>query len=211
MTTTIEQPSDVQDNSRFEQLLKQVAQCQICQSSLPLAPKPIIQLSTQAKLLIIGHAPGRQAHNMDKPFADKSGERLRSWLGLTEQQFYSEQVAILPMGFCYPGKTKNGDKAPDKRCYATWHQQLIAYLPHIQAMVLLGQHAQSAYLQRSINVTENAKGWQTHQQQMPAIWPLPHPSPRNNIWLSKNPWFSQELLPALQNHIRLLLPSAKFE
>jgi len=189
-------------------LLQEIQQCTKCAGVLPLPPKPIIQIDSQAKLLIIGQAPGLKAHEKHLPFSDKSGDRLRQWLNLDEETFYdSSKVAVMPMGFCYPGKGKNGDLPPLKQCAQTWHQALLAQLPNLQLILLIGQYAQTHYLKdtdffkQHSNLTQRVK--YTRQAPKPFIC-LPHPSPRNQIWLKKNPWFEGETLPYLQKQLALL-------
>jgi uracil-DNA glycosylase len=152
-------------------------------------------------LLIIGQAPGIKVHESSIPWNDASGERLREWLGIGSDTFYDEQkVAIVPMGFCYPGKGKSGDLPPRKECAELWHKKVLQSLPNIQMTLLIGQYAQNYYLkERTTNtLTETVKNWQAWA---PEFLPLPHPSPRNNIWLKKNPWFETEVIPYIRKHI----------
>ena len=187
-------------------LNKQINECTVCASLLPLAPKPIIQLNENAHILIIGQAPGIKAHESDKAWNDASGKRLREWLNMSEAQFYNpENIAIMPMGFCYPGKGKSGDLPPRKECAATWHEQVLRSLPNIKLTLLIGQYAQLHYLKH----TEFARSHKTltekvrHTQQAPkGIICLPHPSPRNQIWLKKHPWFTKNTLPYLQSLLK---------
>lgn len=190
----------------FEPLLQQVRDCKACASLLPHAPHPIVQLDPRAKILIASQAPGRKAHESGIPFRDASGERLRRWLGMSDDDFYdASKVAILPMGFCYPGYSKSGDLPPLPQCAATWHQQLLPYLSGIELTVLIGQYAQAYHLgERHRSVTHNVQAW---QQFWPDIVPLPHPSPRNGIWLRKNAWFETEVIPQLQARVASILQS----
>lgn len=190
----------------FEPLLQQVRDCKACASLLPHAPHPIVQLDPRAKILIASQAPGRKAHESGIPFRDASGERLRRWLGMSDDDFYdASKVAILPMGFCYPGYGKSGDLPPLPQCAATWHQQLLPYLSGIELTVLIGQYAQAYHLgARHRSVTHNVQAW---QQFWPDIVPLPHPSPRNGIWLRKNAWFETEVIPQLQARVASILQS----
>ncbi|GAC34810.1 uracil-DNA glycosylase family protein [Paraglaciecola polaris] len=175
---------------------EQARNCRVCEAHLPLTPRPIIQGSQRAKILIIGQAPGLKAHQTQKPWNDPSGVRLRTWLGLSDAQFYDENnIAILPMGFCYPGKAKSGDKPPRKECAPLWHEKLIKYMA-IKHILLIGQYAQSYYLADKLNLTQRVRNWQEYQ---PKYFVLPHPSPRNNIWLKKNPWFEEQVVPKMQS------------
>ncbi len=183
-------------------LLQQVKQCTLCTHSLPYPPKPILQLHNRAKILIIGQAPGLLAHKNNRPFTDKSGERLKQWLGVDDTAFYNEQLfAIMPMAFCYPGKqeTGSGDKPPPKICQQTWHQKVRSHLTNVQMVILIGQYAAKHYLPSFVSLTNAVKQNTTSQD---SIIVMPHPSPRNNIWLAKNPWFETKTLPLLRQRIR---------
>ncbi len=185
----------------FSELLEQVRNCQICTAHLPFAPKPILQFNPAARILIAGQAPGSRTYDSGIPFDDPSGERLRRWMGIDRNQFYNaKHIAILPMGFCYPGTGKSGDLAPRPECAEHWRKQLLAQLPNIELTLLIGQYAQSWHLseQRKKTLTETVKAW---QQYWPKYLPLPHPSPRNNRWLKLNPWFEQDVIPELQQRI----------
>ena len=169
---------------------------------MPLRPRPIIQGNQRSKILIVGQAPGIKAHETNKPWNDASGERLRKWLNLNVQQFYNpDNIAILPMAFCYPGKASSGDKPPRKECAPLWHKRLISSM-QIKHVLLIGQYAQNYYLQDKRSLTERVKDWQTYQ---PRFFVLPHPSPRNNIWLKKNPWFEQQVVLAMQHAIAKII------
>lgn len=188
----------------FSQLLKEVRSCELCQSVLPQGPRPILQLHPQASILIAGQAPGRKVHETGIPFDDPSGERLRQWLGVTRETFYDERkVAILPMGFCYPGTGLSGDLPPRLECADNWRAQLLAQLPNLQLTLVIGQYAQAYHLPDSSHrtVTETVKAW---KEFWPEQLPLPHPSPRNNIWLKRNPWFAQDVLPTLRKKVKAL-------
>ncbi|NTS78887.1 uracil-DNA glycosylase family protein [Catenovulum sp. SM1970] len=185
-------------------LLSSILACKTCEPELSasaLGANPILSLNTNCQVLIIGQAPGKQAHINNKPFTDASGKRLRQWLGLSESSFYSEAISIIPMAFCYPGKAQSGDKAPDKRCALKWHHKVMKEI-NPQMTLLLGQYSQQAYLPNHQSVTENCRNWQKYA---PLQWPLPHPSPRNQAWLKHNPWFELELLPNLRTQIAQLL------
>ncbi|MDO6692138.1 uracil-DNA glycosylase family protein [Aliiglaciecola sp. 3_MG-2023] len=173
--------------------------CRECEKILPLEPRPIIQGSSKSKICIIGQAPGLAAHNTNLPWNDASGDRLRAWIGMPKTTFYDENtVAILPMGFCYPGKAASGDLPPIKQCAEIWHQRLLsAFSPKLT--LLIGQYAQNYYLKDKSNVTNRVKNWQRY---LPKYIVLPHPSPRNNIWLKKNEWFEQSVLPQIKSRIQ---------
>ncbi len=193
-------------SEQFSQLIDSVRQCRICAESLPLGPRPVLQAHPQAKILIAGQAPGRLVHESGVPFDDPSGDRLREWLGVTKESFYDEtKFAILPMGFCYPGTGKSGDLPPRPECAETWRQQLLQQLPHVALTLVIGQFAQRWHLTRTHkNLTETVRAWQDYG---PHTIPLPHPSPRNNIWLKKSPWFSESLLPQLRKLTKKALNS----
>lgn len=186
-------------------LLEQVSKCVICEPDLPLGARPVIQASKQSKILIAGQAPGIKVHQSGIPFDDASGTRLRQWLGVDSTTFYdANQFAILPMGFCFPGKGKSGDLPPRKECANTWRAKLLAELPNIQLTIVLGKYAQAYHLPNTkhLPLTELVKSWRDY---WPNHLPLPHPSPRNNIWLKKNPWFEQQVLPELADRITGIL------
>ena len=185
-------------SEQFSQLIESVRQCRICEKSLPLGPRPVLQVHPQAKILIAGQAPGRRVHESGIPFNDPSGDRLREWLGVTKEVFYDEtKIAILPMGFCYPGTGKSGDLPPRPECAETWRHRLLESLLQIKLTLVIGQYAQSWHLtHKHGNLTDTVRAWQEYG---PNIIPLPHPSPRNNIWLKKNPWFAESLLPSLKD------------
>ncbi len=201
---------DARAELSFSQLLQQVQCCTLCQPHLPLPAKPILQMAPQARLLIAGQAPGRKAHDSGRPFTDASGARLRDWLGLSEAEFYDPaKVAILPMGFCYPGTGPHGDLPPRPECAAKWRQALLARLPAVKLTLVLGQYAQAYHLPvlpgaspSAWSVTQTVQQW---RQYGPALVPLPHPSPRNQRWLVQNPWFASDLLPLLRQQIRQIL------
>ncbi len=186
-------------------LLEQVRGCELCTEHLPLGPRPVVQLSDTARILIAGQAPGARVHKTGIPFDDASGVRLREWLGMTPDEFYDpNKVAIVPMGFCYPGTGKSGDFAPRPECAPAWRESLLAHLTHLELTVVIGAYAQRYHLPELSrqSVTEVVRGWRAH---WPGMLPLPHPSPRNNIWLRKNPWFEREVIPTLQAAVRSAL------
>lgn len=189
---------------RLSLLLAEVRRCTVCIEHLPLGPRPVIQMSRSARILIAGQAPGRKVHDTGVPFNDASGDRLREWLGLDRDQFYdSNQIALVPMGFCYPGTGKSGDAAPRPECAATWRTRLLAQLPNVELTVVLGQYAIAYHLPGSgKNLTETVQRW---RDRWPKVVPMPHPSPRNNIWLKRNGWFEDEVVPTVQKQIRMIL------
>lgn len=181
-------------------LLTQVRACTAC-TDLPLGPRPVVQLHLAARLLIIGQAPGTKVHATGVPFNDPSGDTLRRWLALDRAAFYDEsRVALMPMGFCYPGKQGGGDAPPRAECAPRWHGRLRAFLPNIRLTILLGRYALSAYLpeRASDSVTEIVRAGPVDHRKLGRLWPLPHPSPRNRRWLAQNPWVEGEIIPALQ-------------
>lgn len=190
--------------SRFTALLAEVRACTICTAHLPLGPRPVLQVAPSARLLIASQAPGRKVHESGVPFDDASGERLRDWLGITREVFYNpRQVAILPMGFCYPGTGRSGDLPPRPECAPAWRTPLLSALKRLRLTLLVGQYAQAYHLPGDdAPLTARVQGW---QQYWPDAVPLPHPSPRNNFWLKRNPWFEQELLPTLRVRVQQVL------
>lgn len=188
----------------FAMLLDSVRNCRICEQSLPMGPRPVVQVDPRARILIAGQAPGRRVHESGVPFDDPSGDRLRDWLGISRETFYDPaQVAILPMGFCYPGTGKSGDLPPRPECAEAWRQNLLRTLESIGLTLVIGQYAQKWHLPSTQkNLTETVRSWQEYG---PGIIPLPHPSPRNNIWLKKNPWFETSLLPELKKSVTAVL------
>ena len=190
--------------TKFETLVAEVRSCTLCKSKLPDGVRPVFQVHPEARILIAGQAPGRKVHESGIPFDDASGKRLREWLGISRATFYnSKKVAILPMGFCYPGTGKNGDLPPRPECEPAWRAQLLQQLPNVEITIVLGTYAQKYHFKdQSGSLTELVKSWQNY---WPNAVPLPHPSPRNNIWLSKNRWFEQELLPQLKNRLAAIL------
>lgn len=189
----------------LEQTLEQVRACQYCIESLPHGARPVVQVSSKARILIAGQAPGAKVHATGVPFDDASGDRLRQWLGVDKSQFYdAEKVAILPMGFCYPGTGKSGDLPPRKECAELWREQLLAMMPNIELTLIIGQYAIAWHLPelKKESLTNTVKHWRNH---WPSKLPLPHPSPRNNIWLKKNNWFEADVLPSLQSRVKELI------
>ncbi len=184
----------------LKKLLQDVRACTVCADSLPAGPRPIVQLSTSASIVIIGQAPGRRVHESGVPWDDPSGNRLRSWLGLTSEQFYDPAlVAIVPMGFCYPGSAKSGDLPPRPECAPLWHERLLEQLPADRLEVIIGTYAQKRYIaEPGKNLTETVANW---QQYMPGQVVMPHPSPRYQAGFKKNPWFEATVLPAVRERL----------
>jgi len=188
----------------LNKLLREVRACRICEAQLPLGPNPILRASNTARILVIGQAPGTRVHQTGIPWNDPSGDRLRDWMQLDREYFYDErQIAIIPMGLCYPGKGKSGDLPPRPECAPQWHARLLAELPALQLTVLIGQYAQRYYLDtRRRTLAATVQDWQAC---LPAYFPLPHPSPRNIRWFRNNPWFAAEVLPAFRRQISTAL------
>jgi len=185
----------------LQTLLPRVRACRICELVLPHGPRPVVQISRSATILIAGQAPGRRVHETGIPFNDPSGERLREWMGIDRSTFYDDKkIALLPMGFCYPGTGANGDLPPRPECAAAWRRDLLNNLPRLQFTIVIGQYAQAYHLpQEKLTVTGAVRAWKTF---WPAQMPLPHPSPRNQLWLKKNPWFTRDVLPALRQRVQ---------
>ena len=186
-------------------LVQEIRSCTLCTEHLPLGPRPIIQVSSSANILIVGQAPGSRVHETGIPFNDPSGDRLREWMGIDKEVFYDDsRIALVPMGFCFPGTGKSGDLPPRPECAATWRVKLLERLPNIKLTIVVGQYAQAWHLDKSnkANLTETVVAWKSY---WPKAIPLPHPSPRNNIWLKKNPWFEVEVLPSLRRKVKALL------
>ena len=192
----------------FKALLNQVRACTICAAHLPHGVRPVLQIHPNARVLIAGQAPGRKVHESGVPFDDASGDRLREWMGVSRAVFYDpKQIAILPMSFCYPGTGKSGDLPPRAECAPAWREKLLAHLPHVDLTIVLGQYALAYHLRTGRTpLTEVVKSWRTY---WPAALPLPHPSPRNNIWLSRNPWFGNEVIPPLQKRVSKILRATR--
>lgn len=185
-------------------LLTEIRQCTLCSTYLPLGPRPVLQVDSGARILIAGQAPGRKVHASGVPFSDASGERLRDWLGISSETFYdASRIAIVPMGFCYPGTGKGGDLPPRPECARTWRARLLEQLPDLQLTLVIGQYAHAYHLpDTGLSVTEAVQRWRSY---WPRVVPLPHPSPRNNLWLRRTPWFEQELLPQLKQRVAQVL------
>jgi uracil-DNA glycosylase len=190
----------------FQSLLEEVRECTSCAEFLPLGPRPVLQAHPRARVLIAGQAPGKKVHLSGVPFDDASGDRLRLWLGIDRETFYDPHaIAILPMGFCYPGTGKSGDLPPRPECAPKWRAALLAHLPNIELTLVIGQYALAyQYPSAYASLTEAVLAWRDRPSN---VIVLPHPSPRNQLWLRRNPWFEAELLPVLQARIAQLLGS----
>jgi uracil-DNA glycosylase len=190
----------------FPALLAEIRACRLCAAHLQDGPRPVVQASPSSRLLIVSQAPGRKVHNTGIPFNDVSGDRLRAWLGIDRDTFYDAQrIAIVPMGFCFPGSGRQGDLPPRPECAPSWHPRLLPRLKHVQLTLAIGQYAQTGILgeQRGASLTETMQGWRGYLAK--GILPLPHPSPRNQLWLKRNPWFEEELLPVLRREVARVL------
>lgn len=186
----------------LEALLREVRACQVCAAHLPFPPKPILSAGRTAKLMIVGQAPGRRVHETGIPWNDPSGDRLRDWMQVSRDTFYDKKrIAIIPTGFCYPGKGPGGDLPPCPECAPLWHPRLRAALPGIRLTLLVGSYAQAYYLgeRRYKTLTETVHHYRDY---LPEFLPLPHPSPRNQMWLKRNPWFAAEVLPLLHRLVK---------
>ena len=196
--------------SDYRVLVNNIHKCTICSEHLPLEPKPIFQFNPQARILIAGQAPGRKTHVIGRPFDDASGERLRDWMGINKRAFYNDNnIALLPMGFCFPGTGKSGDLPPRPECATQWRVALMAHLKNVELTLIIGKFALDWHGiekkeggAKKVSVTEHIAHWRDTQ---PQVFPLPHPSPRNNLWLKRNPWFEAELLPQLRERVGQIL------
>ena len=189
----------------LQSLLAEIRQCRECEAHLPCGPRPILAASKEARILIVGQAPGIRVHESGIPWNDPSGERLRDWMSISSEDFYDEsKVAIVPMGFCYPGTGKSGDLPPRKECSELWHDRLLAQLTDVELTLVIGRYAQDYRLGKGVRptLTETVKSWKEFR---PANLVLPHPSPRNNRWLRNNPWFLDEVVPYLRRRVKKLL------
>ncbi|MGV2988152.1 uracil-DNA glycosylase family protein [Vibrio sp. E150_011] len=190
-----------------ESLLSDIKMCTTCSASLPLGPRPVVQMASESRILVAGQAPGKRVHETGVPFNDPSGDRLREWMGVSKETFYDpKQMAIVPMGFCYPGTGKSGDLPPRPECALKWRDQVLASLPNIQLTLVIGQYAMAFHLPKQSNtLTENVQRWEEYG---PHIIPLPHPSPRNNRWLKRNPWFEETVVPMLKKRVSQVLSNS---
>jgi len=191
--------------SAFEKLLAEIRACRVCAEHLPHGPRPVLAASPDARLLIIGQAPGRKVHESGIPWQDVSGDRLRAWLEVDRETFYDpSRIALLPTGFCYPGSGRSGDLPPRPECAPLWKPRLHPALGRVRLTLLVGSYAQAEELgeRAKATLTETVKAWREYG---PGVIPLPHPSPRNRLWLRRNPWFEQELLPELRTSVQAAL------
>ena len=191
--------------------MREARACTLCEADLPLGPRPVFQVAAGARVLIAGQAPGSKVHESGVPFDDPSGERLREWLGINCDTFYdADRIALLPMGFCYPGRGKSGDLPPRPECALTWREKFLNCLECVQVTLVIGQYAMRWHLgdEAKSNLTETVRAW---REFVPSVFPLPHPSPRNNIWLKKNAWFERDVLPELRRTIKRALDTRDAE
>ncbi|WKB80960.1 uracil-DNA glycosylase family protein [Cellulophaga lytica] len=189
----------------MQELLSKIKRCTVCSGKLALGPRPIVSASSKSKIVIVGQAPGSVVHKTGIPWNDKSGENLRSWMGITKEDFYNtDKVAIIPMGFCYPGKGKSGDLPPTKECAPLWHKPILDDIKNVQLTLLIGAYAQNYYLVHKAEktLTQTVKNYHNY---LPNYMVLPHPSPRNNIWQAKNKWFVTNVLPELKLQVKQIL------
>ncbi|MEA1840363.1 MULTISPECIES: uracil-DNA glycosylase family protein [Agrobacterium] len=204
------------NDDRLDGLRGAIALCRICRDTptygrLPHEPRPVVVMSTRARILIAGQAPGLRVHETGVPFNDASGDRLRQWLNVDRETFYDpDRFAIVPMGFCFPGYDDKGSDLPPRReCAPQWREKVLAAMPQVELVLAIGQYAQAFHLgeRRRKTMTETVYDWRSyfHSNSGPAILPLPHPSWRNTGWLKKNPWFTEELLPVLREHVEMRL------
>jgi uracil-DNA glycosylase len=186
-------------------LLQEIRQCRACEGHLPLGPRPVVQAGKAARILIVGQAPGKAVHESGVPWNDASGNTLRRWMGINAETFYdSDKIAIIPMGYCYPGRGKSGDLPPRRECAELWLDKLLEHLAEVRLTLLVGQYAQKHFLgpEREATLTETVQSWQAYA---PDFFPLPHPSPRNTPWLRRHAWFEESLLPELRRQVALAL------
>ena len=193
----------------MDKILSEIRNCTVCKDFLPNVPRPIIQASSVSKIVIIGQAPGQRVQDSGIPWDDASGNNLRAWLGVDKKTFYNEKIfALIPIGFCFPGSGKSGDLPPRPECAPLWHQQVLKLMTEVKLTLLIGQYAQTYYLKNTakITLTETVKNYKEY---LPDYIPLPHPSPRNNIWQKKNMWFKESLIQVLQEKVISLLDDEK--
>lgn len=192
--------------AKLESLLNEVRACRICAEELPLGPRPVLRAQVSARILIAGQAPGTRVHETGIPWNDPSGDRLRDWMALDRDTFYDEsQIAIVPMGFCYPGRdSRGGDLPPRPECVAHWHERILRELSNVELTLLFGQYAQRYYLGKRIkkSLTDTVRSWREY---LPEFLPMPHPSWRNSAWLKRNPWFDRDVVPELRRRVESLL------
>lgn len=185
----------------MQKLLSEIRGCEVCKAYLPLGPRPIVAAHSNSKIVIIGQAPGTKIHRTGVPWDDPSGKQLRKWLGITNEVFYDEsKIALVPLGFCYPGKGKSGDLPPRTEYAPLWHEPMLDKMPNLELVILTGMYAQNYYLGKAAKrtLTETVASFESY---LPKFLPIPHPSPRNRFWLTKNPWFEERVAPELQRRI----------
>jgi uracil-DNA glycosylase len=201
---THSEADDVPTTTNFGKLMKRIAACRLCAEHLPLGPRPVFQADPAARVLVVGQAPGRRVHETGRPFDDPSGVRLREWLGVDEATFYdAKRIALVPMGFCYPGTGAGGDLPPRPECAPAWRAELLAHLTRAQITIVLGQYAQAYHLPgRRRSVAEAVGAW---RDTWPELVPMPHPSPRNQRWFRNHQWFEGQVVPAVRERVRELL------
>jgi len=192
----------------LQKLLREVRACRQCEQVLPFEPRPVLRARAGARLLVVGQAPGTRVHETGIPWNDPSGDRLRRWLAMDRDTFYDDsRIAIVPMGFCYPGKGKSGDLPPRPECAELWHEKILGCLPELELILLIGQYAQRHYLpKRGRTLAETVQRWRDYG---PRFMPLPHPSPRNQLWLKRNAWFEKDLVPELRERVWRLFPDLR--
>lgn len=191
----------------MKNLISEIKQCTVCVPHLELGANPVVSGNPNSKIVIIGQAPGTKVHKSGIPWNDASGKQLRKWLNVSDEDFYNENIfSIVPMGFCYPGKGASGDKPPRKECAPLWHKQLFDKMPNVELIILIGMYAQNYYLKDKAKrtLTETVDNYPAY---LPKYFVLPHPSPRNRFWLTKNPWFEKNVIPVLQQKVNEIIPT----
>jgi len=189
----------------MDNLLSEIRRCKLCEADLPFGARPVLQVSRAGRILIVGQAPGRLVHETGLPFNDPSGDRLRDWLGVDRETFYdASRMAIIPMAFCFPGTGKSGDLPPPPICAKTWRKRLMDFMPDVELTVVLGRYAIGWHLPETqkLTLTKVVENWRNY---WPDILPLPHPSPRNNLWLRRNSWVEEQLVPQLRQRVKAIL------
>ena len=195
-------------SERAQALHEEIKACTLCSEHLPLGPRPVVQFSESSRILIIGQAPGTKVHASGVPWDDDSGDRLRDWLGLDKTSFYdADKIALMPMGFCYPGKAKGGDAPPRKECAPQWHDHILQTLPVDRLILLVGSYAQAQYLPqtRKQSLTDRVRQGEQVSDAIGPVIPLPHPSWRVRMWMKRNPWYEEETLPQIQSRVTELV------
>tara|TARA_Y100000310_G_scaffold343381_1_gene450742 strand:+ start:4669 stop:5283 length:615 start_codon:yes stop_codon:yes gene_type:complete len=199
---TIKMQTESSSNDSMDNLHSDIKQCSLCEPNLALGARPVFSAVTESKIVLIGQAPGMRVHQTGIPWNDPSGKNLRKWMNISDEDFYNPRnIAIIPMGFCYPGKGKSGDLPPRPECAPKWHKLLLNEIKEVNLTLLVGLYAQKYYLGNRVKdtLTETVKHFEEY---LPTFLPLPHPSPRNNIWMKKNPWFEDMVLPQLRGEIK---------